>query len=345
MGVNLSGVNLDGVDPNVALDAIPAGWYNVQIVGSEMKPTKDNATTGGQYLELTMQILDGEHAGRKLFDRLNLVNQNPTAVEIAYKTLKAVYNAIGVARVNDSAEMHGKPLKVKVKLRPKTAEYDATNEVQGYDHIQSQHQPAGVTSVGVPGNASGAPPWAGAGGAPAGGAPAFAGNAPAASGFPGAASPAPAAGNGAPGGWQPPGAQSQPWAQPQGAPAGGAPAFTPPGQQAPAQVDPMSGARADGWQAHPQHPGYSWRGNDVVSDQELMAHYPVAPAPAAAPSGPPAFTPPAGAPAAVPAAQTPPWNAQAPAAGGAPAFGGAPAGAPQAASAPAGAGPTPPWAR
>lgn len=342
MGVNLSAVNLDGVDPNVALDAIPAGWYNAQIVGSEMKPTKDQT---GQYLELTLQILDGEHAGRKLFDRLNLVNSNPTAVEIAYKTLKAIYNAVGVARVNDSAEMHGRPLKVKVKLRPATGEYSATNEVQGYDHIQSAHQPAGVTSTGVPGNATGAPPWAPqGGGAPVGG--------PAAAP---AAAPAQAPQGGAPGSWQPPGQQSQPWQQPgaQAAPAGGPPAFQPPGQQAasPAQVDPMSAARADGWQAHPQHPGYSWRGNDVVADAELMAHYPVQQAPTAPAGGPPAFSPPQGAPAAAvaPAAgQTPPWQAQAPQggapapAGGAPAFantGGAPA------PATAQAGPTPPWAR
>jgi hypothetical protein len=337
MGVNLSGVNLDGVDPNVALDAIPAGWYNAQIVGSEMKPTKDQM---GQYLELTMQVIDGEHAGRKLFDRLNLVNNNPTAVEIAFKTMKAIYNALGVARVNDSAELHGKPLKVKVKLRPKTAEYDATNEVQGYDHIQSQHTPAGVTAGGVAGAPNGAPPWAnGAAGAPAGGAPAFAGNAPAANGFPGAASPAPAAAGSAPGGWQPPGAQSQPWQQPgQQAPAGGPPAFNP---APPAQVDPMANARADGWQAHPQHPGYSWRGNDVVADAELAAHYPVAPAPAAAPSGPPAFNPPA---AAAAPAQTPPWQAGAAAAGGAPASGG-PSGPAPASVPPQGGAPVPPWAR
>jgi hypothetical protein len=150
MGVNLSGVNLDGVDPNTVLEAIPAGWYNAQIVGSEMKPTKDSANTGNQYLELTLQILDGEHAGRKLFDRLNLVNQNPTAAEIAYKTLKSIYNAIGVARVDNSDQLHGKPLKVKVKLKPKTAEYDASNEVQGYDSINAAHTPAGVTSVGAP---------------------------------------------------------------------------------------------------------------------------------------------------------------------------------------------------
>lgn len=326
MGVNLSTVNLDGIDPNVAFDAMPAGWYNVQIVGSEMKPTKDNL---GQYMELTMQVLDGEHAGRKLFDRLNVVNNNPTAVEIAYKTLKSIYNAIGVARVNDSAELHGRPLKVKVKLRAKTAEYDATNEVQGYDSINSNHQPAGVTAGGVAGAPQGSPPWAANSAAPA------AQQAPASGAPPWSNSqPQPAAqpqGNA----WQPPAAQ-QPWAQPGAAGGtGGPPPFTPPGQQAPAQqVDRMANARADGWQAHPQYPGYSWRGSDTVSDDELAAHYPVQ---QAAQAGPPPFTPPNATPAAGPS-QTPPWQAAMPNQQQ-----NGPSGQPTPAT--GAAGPTPPWAR
>jgi hypothetical protein len=319
MGINLSTVNLDGVDPNVAFDPLPAGWYNVVIINTEMKPNGPNAKDpDGKQMEITLQVIDGEHVGRKLFDRLNLVNSNPTATEIAFKTLKAIYNAIGVAKVDDSSQMHGIPLKAKVKLRAKTAEYDANNEIQGYDHISSDHSTGagvgGTLARGVPGAVSGTPAWAGA--AP--------GNvAPAATGFPGAASPAPVA---APASAPAFAGAPQPWAQP---PAAAAPA------------DPMAGARADGWQAHPQHPGYSWRGQDVVSDQELAAHYQPAPPPVAAPAftppaGPPAF---AGAPAAGAAAPGAPWAAQPPAAAApAPQFG-APA------PATAAGGPTPPWAR
>jgi hypothetical protein len=318
MGINLSTINLDGVDPNVAFDPLPAGWYNAVIINAEMRPNGPNAKDpNGQQMEITLQVIDGEHAGRKLFDRLNLINSNPAASEIAYKTLKAIYNAIGVARVNDSAEMHGIPLKVKVKLKPAEGTYSANNEVQGYDHISSDHSTGagvgGTLARGVPGAVQGTPAWAGAApGAAAPVTPSFAAPGPAA-----APSAAPAFA-GAP----------QPWAQP---PAAAAPA------------DPMAGARADGWQAHPQHPGYSWRGQDVVSDQELAAHYqPAAPAPVAAPTftppaGPPAF---GGAPAAGTAAPGAPW-----AAGPGPA---AAAPTPQfGAPAPATAtgGPTPPWAR
>lgn len=350
MGVNLSNINLDNVDPNQALDAIPAGWYDAQIVASEMKPSGPNAKDpNGQYLELGLQIISGEHAGRKLFDRLNLVNANPTASELAYKTLKAIYNSIGVARVGDSAEMHGRPLKVKVKVKPATGEYSASNEVQGYDGPNSNHQPAGVTAGGVAGNPVGAPPWAG--GAPGQQVPQQ--SAPVQQGAPFGGAPV------------------------QQAPQGGPPAWQPPGQapQQAAPVDPMSGARADGWQAHPQYPGYSWRGNDVVADAELQAHYPVqaaAPAPQQAP--PMQQAPAQGAPfsaqpsqpwqppgQAAPVQQAPVQQAPQQAAGappfaqggGAPAQpwqqpqGGPPQGAPQPASAPApqGGAPVPPWAR
>lgn len=332
MGVNLSTVNLDGVDPNLALDPIPAGWQNAVIVDSEMKPSGPNAKDpNGQYMALTLQIIDGEHAGRKLFDNLNLVNVNPTATEIAFKTLKAIYNAIGVAKVDDSAQMHGIPLKVKVKLTRATAEYAARNEIEGYEHVAGPHA-VGAGGAG-PAIGGGQPAWATQGAAAGTGAPAIA--AQTAPWAQQQAAPPAAAAQAQPGAWQPPAAQ-QPWQQPaaQTAPA---PAFTPPVQ---VQVDPMAGARADGWQAHPQHPGYSWRGQDVVSDADLMAHYP---APQAAPpvqQGPPAFQPPAQQ--AAPVAQGAPWAAQPPAQQAQPAF--AAQGGPAPATA-AAAGPAPPWAR
>ena len=63
------------VEPNTPYDVLPPGKYLAQIVASEMRPTKDGM---GQYLFLEIDILEGHYAGRKLFDRLNLVNANHT---------------------------------------------------------------------------------------------------------------------------------------------------------------------------------------------------------------------------------------------------------------------------
>lgn len=124
-------VNFDAasVAPQQALDAVPAGWYNMQITGSEMKPTKAN---DGAFLQLEHTILDAPYDGRKVFNNLNLQNANPTAQEIAYATLSAICHAVGVIQVADSSVLHGKPMLVKVKVEAATAANEARNAVTGY---------------------------------------------------------------------------------------------------------------------------------------------------------------------------------------------------------------------
>lgn len=137
------------VDPNVTFDPLPAAWYNMAIDSSEMKPTKDGM---GAYLELKLKVLDGQFANRTIFDRLNLRNANATAQEIAYKTLSAICHATGVIQLQDSQQLHGIPMKVKVAVRPASGEYDANNDVKGYKNIndagtgatQQQAAPAGM---------------------------------------------------------------------------------------------------------------------------------------------------------------------------------------------------------
>lgn len=133
------------VAPSVAPEAKPAGWYICMATASEMKPTKDGT---GQFLEFEFTILaPQEYAGQKFFDRLNLVNSNPVAVEIAFKTLSAICHATGVIQVQDSAALHNRPLQLKVSLRPAGpgadgVVRDATNEVKGYKAIDGAIPPA-----------------------------------------------------------------------------------------------------------------------------------------------------------------------------------------------------------
>jgi hypothetical protein len=118
------------VAPSQAFSVIPAGKYKVQVVDSDMRATKDG---NGQYLWLEMEILDGEFKGQKLWDRLNLVNQNTQAVEIAQRALSALCHATGKLHVSDSADLHFIPVIATVKVRPARENYDASNEVRGYE--------------------------------------------------------------------------------------------------------------------------------------------------------------------------------------------------------------------
>jgi hypothetical protein len=125
----LNGFNANEVEPAVGFEVLPDGQYLAAIVESEMKPTKSGA---GQYLQLTFQVLEGEHKGRLLWARLNLDNSNATTVRIARAELSAICRAVGVMAPKDSVELHNLPVVITVghKKRPDTGEL--TNVIKGY---------------------------------------------------------------------------------------------------------------------------------------------------------------------------------------------------------------------
>jgi Protein of unknown function (DUF669) len=136
-------------DPTPRFQVLPRDKYHVEIVRSDMKATNDG---NGAYLELEMEILDGQYAGRKVFDRLNLVNQNEMTVEIAQRTLSQICHAIGVLAVSDSEQLHRKAMIADVRVRPartdeKTGKsYDESNEIRGYSSIHGD-KPATHTTT------------------------------------------------------------------------------------------------------------------------------------------------------------------------------------------------------
>jgi hypothetical protein len=117
-----------GVEPNAPLEALPPGNYKVQILQSEMRVTRAGT---GQMLWLDLEVLEGLYQGRHLYDQLNLINPNPTAEEIAQRTLSAICHAVGKLQVSDSEELHLLPMAVKVAVQP-----NGYNEVKGYKPVQ-----------------------------------------------------------------------------------------------------------------------------------------------------------------------------------------------------------------
>lgn len=126
-------------EPTGSFEPVPIGDYPVIISASEMKETKPKpGKIPGQYLQLTYDVIEGEFKGRKFFDRLNLVNENQTAQEIAQRALSAICRAVGVMHPKDSSELHNKPLVVTVGIRAASGEYGASNEIRGYKTIDGE---------------------------------------------------------------------------------------------------------------------------------------------------------------------------------------------------------------
>src|SRR5512133_201922 len=98
--------NAEDVEPMGSFEPLPVGDYIVIVSASEKKATKQ---ADGEYLQLTYDVVDGEFKGRKLFDRLNLINKNVDAQKIARGKLSAICHVTGVMHPKTSEELHNKP--------------------------------------------------------------------------------------------------------------------------------------------------------------------------------------------------------------------------------------------
>ena len=144
------------VQPLAPMDVLPKGRYLAEITDSEMKPTKAG---DGQYLQLEFTVLDGEFSGRKQWVRLNLVNANETAVSIAKAELSAICHCIGVLRVEDSIDLHNRPLYIDVTVEKRKDNGEDSNRIKGYAATEGGIKPAAAKPA-APVAAKAAPPWA-----------------------------------------------------------------------------------------------------------------------------------------------------------------------------------------
>jgi len=155
--MDLSTYNIHEVEPMGNFEPLPADWYRCVITNAEEKP---NSKRTGAYLELRIEVIDGQYQGRLVFDRLNLINPNSVAVDIARRSLASIAKAISVD-VKDSVELLDKPLMVKLAVRPAENGYEASNEVKGYDAagaVKSVGEGLGAVAPAAS-NGSATPPW------------------------------------------------------------------------------------------------------------------------------------------------------------------------------------------
>ena len=131
-------------DPNVIpeddrnFDPIPAGTYRLQVIESKVEPT---STGSGELLTLTLEVIEGPFEKRRIWDRLNIVNQNPDAQRIAQRNLADLCLAIGISQLKDTEQLHFKPFSGRVTIQPdKSGQYGPQNRVR---YTQGNKPPAG----------------------------------------------------------------------------------------------------------------------------------------------------------------------------------------------------------
>lgn len=136
-------------------ELVPPGLYQACIVASDIKETKNGR---GKYINLQLEIQVGEYSGRKVFDRLNLWNENETAVKIAQQSLVKIIEAVNAIRVSkgsgmihtlrDTEELHFFPMIIDVRVKRGEGEYSDSNEVKSYKPVPTNELPLNMAPPG-----------------------------------------------------------------------------------------------------------------------------------------------------------------------------------------------------
>lgn len=121
-------------------EPVPAGNYDVQIKSGEVKTTKDGT---GKYIAVGYQILGPTHQNRIVFGNFNIQNKSADAERIGRSQLGDLLTAINLDVIQDTDQLIGKILTIKVKIRPAKGEYEASNDVVGWYASKGSSMPTG----------------------------------------------------------------------------------------------------------------------------------------------------------------------------------------------------------
>ncbi|KPL28543.1 MAG: hypothetical protein AMJ72_02685 [Acidithiobacillales bacterium SM1_46] len=124
------------VAPRSSFDPLPKGDYQAIVTDSQLKTTKAG---DGEYIELTMQIVDGEYSGRRHWERLNVVNKSEKTQNIARSHLNSLAQACGVPNLKDTSELHDIPFMLSMDLDRRE---EGKNKVMGYGSLKAAPKPA-----------------------------------------------------------------------------------------------------------------------------------------------------------------------------------------------------------
>ena len=131
-------------------DPVKPGTYEAVIADTEVRPTRNG---NGKGINVTFEILSGDAKGRKVWAWINFQHPNQEAQRIGQEELARICKAVGVEKLQDTAQLHNLPLMITVAI---DKDDPTRNVVKGYKAKAAQTADAG--SQGATG--AGSAPWA-----------------------------------------------------------------------------------------------------------------------------------------------------------------------------------------
>lgn len=121
------GYSAEGGEVMRDIGPLPNGEYVMTMVKSDVANVKP--PSANKYLACEFSVYEGQFEGRRAWSNLNLWNDNQQAAEIAQRELNSIMHACGKLRIDDSEELHGIPMLVRIGLDKDNSN---KNKILGY---------------------------------------------------------------------------------------------------------------------------------------------------------------------------------------------------------------------
>ena len=133
---NNKGFNAATVEPSQDFTPLPPANYKAIISASSIEPAKSG---NGTNLVLTFKVIEGTHKNRELRTWLCVQHPSQQTQEIAQRNFSAICHAVGQIQCTDTAQLHSKPLLIKVAVEPDNRNPDQMqNRIKSYMALQKE---------------------------------------------------------------------------------------------------------------------------------------------------------------------------------------------------------------
>jgi len=110
-----------------SFEAFPAGDYNLIISDIADGPFGNGA---GHKVDITLEVIDGEYKGRKIFDMIALVHVNPEWAQGTQARLDAICAVAGFPSLDAFSQLLNTMVRAKIFIeKDKSGEYDPKNKI------------------------------------------------------------------------------------------------------------------------------------------------------------------------------------------------------------------------
>lgn len=116
-------------DAPASYDPIPEGEYVLKALDAEEKTT---AKGDGSYIKVKFEVVNGEHAGRLIWQNFNVNNPSEKAQRIGRQQIVAWATACGKPDANDTDKLLESKFKAAVSIEKGTGGYSDSNRIKAF---------------------------------------------------------------------------------------------------------------------------------------------------------------------------------------------------------------------